>query len=121
MVRVLGRSALAASPRFAVADLQTTEQLFPNEQSLLANPLTEANKLTQLSGYLLEEKGRILTMFSEGAVMDSTMKATLNQKLFEIRRLESLIQPIEVLSGATVNQELLNKAKANMRKKKKGE
>ena len=49
------------------------------------------------------------------------MKATLNQKLFEIRRLESLIQPIEVLSGATVNQELLDKAKANMRKKKKGE
>ena len=45
MVRVLGRSSLAASPRFAVADLQTTEQLFPNEQSLIANPETEARNL----------------------------------------------------------------------------
>jgi hypothetical protein len=118
MIRVMGRSALASSPRFAVADLQTTEQLFPNEQALLASPKTEARKLNDIVGYLQEEKTRILEMFAGGTPMDSTMKSTLNQKLFEIDRLESILGPITLLGEASINQEAIDAAKASMRKKK---
>ena len=118
MVRVMGRSALASSPRFAVADLQTVEQLFPNEQALLASPKTEARKLNDIVGYLSEEKVRILEMFAGGTPMDSTMKSTLNQKLFEIDRLESILGPVTMLGQASVNQEAIDAAKASMRKKK---
>jgi len=103
MVRVMGRSALASSPRFAVADLQTVEQLFPNEQSFLANPKTEARKLNDIVGYLTEEKVRILELFAGGSPMDSTMKSTLNQKLFEIDRLESILGPVAMLGQASEN------------------
>ena len=119
MIRVMGRSALASSPRFAVADLQTTEQLFPNEQALLASPKTEARKLNDIVGYLQEEKTRILEMFAGGTPMDSTMKSTLNQKLFEIDRLESILGPITLLGEAGINQEAIDAAKASMRKKKR--
>jgi hypothetical protein len=118
MIRVMGRSALASSPRFAVADLQTTEQLFPNEQALLASPKTEARKLNDIVGYLAEEKTRILEMFAGGTPMDRTMKSTLNQKLFEIDRLESILGPITLLGEASINQEAIDAAKASMRKKK---
>ena len=119
MIRVMGRSALASSPRFAVADLQTTEQLFPNEQALLASPKTEARKLNDIVGYLAEEKTRILEMFAGGTPMDSTMKSTLNQKLFEIDRLESILGPITLLGEASINQEAIDAAKASMRQKKR--
>jgi hypothetical protein len=118
MIRVMGRSALASSPRFAVADLQTTEQLFPNEQALLASPKTEARKLNDIVGYLSEEKTRILELFAGGAPMDSTMKSTLNQKLFEIDRLENILGPITLLGEASVNQAAIEAAKASMREKK---
>jgi len=118
MVRVLGRSALAASPRFAVADLQTTEQLFPNEQTLLANPETEARKLLTLKAAINEERRRILELRASGAPIDSAMNATLNQKLFEIERLNDMLGPIETtFSGTSVQdatnsaaQEILNRA-----------
>jgi hypothetical protein len=119
MIRVMGRSALASSPRFAVADLQTTEQLFPNEQALLASPKTEARKLNDIVGYLAEEKTRILEMFAGGTPMDSTMKSTLNQKLFEIDRLESILGPITLLGDASINQDAIEAAKASMRKRKR--
>ena len=118
MVRVLGRSALAASPRFAVADLQTTEQLFPNEQTLLANPETEARKLLTLKAAINEERRRILELRASGTPIDSSMNATLNQKLFEIERLNDMLGPIEtIFSGTSVQdatssaaQEILNRA-----------
>ena len=118
MLRVMGRSALASSPRFAVADLQTTEQLFPNEQALLSNPKTEARKINDIVGYLAEEKTRILELFAGGAPMDSTMKSTLNQKLFEIDRLENILGPITLLGEASINQSAIDAAKASMRDKK---
>ena len=115
MVRVMGRSALASSPRFAVADLQTVEQLFPNEQSFLANPKTEARKLNDIVGYLTEEKVRILELFAGGSPMDSTMKSTLNQKLFEIDRLESILGPVAMLGQASENAEAVTGAIESMK------
>ena len=50
--------------------------------------------------------------------MDSTMKSTLNQKLFEINRLESILGPVAMLGQASVNQEAIDAAKASMRLKK---
>ena len=94
MLRVMGRSALAASPRFAVADLQTTEQLFPNEQSLIASPETEARKLISLSTELDAEKRRILTALSGDTPLDAAQSKLFKQKLFEIDRLQSMIGPV---------------------------
>ena len=58
MLRVMGRSALASSPKYAVRDLETVEQLFPNEQVLFSDPVSEANKLRLLSSALGDEKQR---------------------------------------------------------------
>ena len=115
MVRVMGRSALASSPRFAVADLQTVEQLFPNEQTLFASPETETRKLNDIVGYLTEEKVRILELFASGSPMDSTMKSTLNQKLFEINRLESILGPVTMLGEASDNASNFNAALETMK------
>jgi hypothetical protein len=94
MVGILGRSALAASPRFAVADLNLTMTLFPDPASFLANPVTEARKLIPLSQELSNEKRRILTAIRDVPDMPSTQKATLNQKLYEINRLTELLGPV---------------------------
>lgn len=111
MVRVLGRSSLAASPRFAVADLQTTEQLFPNEQSLVANPETEARKLISLKSAINEEKTRILTLFASGTPVDSSMRKTLNQKLFEIERLNQMLGSVDGIFSSELTSEAVQKAK----------
>ena len=98
MVRVFGRSALSASPRFAVADLETTAQLFPDERAFFRNPVTEARKLSRLAEELAVEKRRILTLRASGAPIDKALNSTLSQKLFEIERLEGLLGPILTLS-----------------------
>ena len=46
------------------------------------------------------------------------MKSTLNQKIFEIKRLENILGPVAMLGEAGVNQEAIEAAKAAMRKKK---
>jgi len=116
MVRVFGRSALSASPRFAVADLETTAQLFPDERAFFRNPTSEARKLTRLAEELRTEKARILTLRASGTPIDSALNSTLSQKLFEIERLEGLLGPILTLSN-TANaadleraQEIMNQA-----------
>ena len=116
MVRVFGRSALSASPRFAVADLETTAQLFPDERAFFRNPETEARKLTRLAEELRTEKARILTLRASGTPIDSALNSTLSQKLFEIERLEGLLGPILTLS-TTANaadleraQDIMNRA-----------
>ncbi len=105
MLRVMGRSALAASPRFAVADLATTEQLFPNEQSLIANPVTEARKLFSLKTALFEEKRRINELYASDEPIDSSLRKTLNQKLFEIERLNNMLGPLDTIYQTETTQE----------------
>ena len=126
MIRVLGRSALAASPRYAVADLATTEQLFPNEQSLLANPETEARKLLLLRKEITNEKQRILTKIASGDPIESSEMTRLNQKLFEIDRLNDLLGPAETIfantsgdsfeTGKDILQKSLDAAKEKQKK-----
>jgi len=103
MVRVLGRSALASSPRFAMGDLNAVQGLFPDEQAFMRNPSTEAAKLNDIVGYLDEEKRRLLGEIASGKSLDSTMKSQINQKLFEINRLETILGPVAMLGEASDN------------------
>ena len=115
MVRVLGRSALAVSPRFAVADLQTVEQLFPNEEALFANPATEAKKLQTISMYLDQQKRIILENLGGEVPLDSTMKSQLNQKLFEISRLQEILGPINSIGESQSSIDAFNAAKQKIK------
>lgn len=109
MVRIFGRSALAASPRYAVADLETTGQLFADERAFFRNPVTEARKLGRLYEALQEEKERILRVRASGQPIDSAQQALFSQKLFEIERLEGLLGPVLTLSQ-TANEADLQRA-----------
>ena len=121
MVRVLGRSALAVSPRFAVADLQQVEQLFPTEEALLANPVTEANKLKTLAVYLDQQKRIILTNLAGDVPLDSTMKSQLSQKLFEINRLQEILGPVQSIGSDGSSEAAFQAAKELLKKSvKKG-
>ena len=93
---VLGRSALAVNPRFAVAELDKLEELFPSNAftNLLANPTTEANKLLTIKDLVDRQEVRILEAFAEGG-LEKGMISELKGKLFEIKRLQSMLGPIE--------------------------
>ena len=113
MIRVFGRSALSASPRFAVADLETTAKLFPDEQTFFTNPISESRKLLRLAEALQIEKRRILELRTSGTPIDSALNSTLSQKLFEIERLEGLLGPILTLSN-TANRADVERAQELM-------
>ena len=115
MVRVLGRSALASSPRFAMGDLNAVQGLFPDEQAFLRSPSTEAAKLNDIVGYLDEEKRRLLGKIASGEPMDSTMKSQVNQKLFEINRLETILGPVAMLGEASENASTFGAALETMK------
>ena len=114
MVRVLGRSALSVSPRFAVADLEAVAQLFPNEEALFTNPVTEANKLSTLVKYLDEEKRRILGLFKANAPMDKSQVAVLNQKIFEIDKLTTMLGPITSGASSEISVDAVQEAEGIM-------
>ena len=90
--------------------------MFPNEQILFSDPVSEANKLKLLSNALTAEKRRILGQFATGIPMDSSMKGQLNQKLFEIGRLEEMLGPINLIGEASGTSEAVNNAVETMRK-----
>ena len=114
MIRIMGRSALAATPKLAVMDLMTTGELFPNEEAFFRSPKTEAAKLDNVVFYLDEEKRRILAKVASGEPLESGMKSMLNQKLFEIRRLEGILGPLTLLGKESVSTENFNTAVETM-------
>lgn len=114
-IRIAGRSALAASPRFAVADLQATEGLFPDERKFFANPPTQARKLIHLSEALKDEYIRLNTMLAEG-IQDPTLKSTALQKVSEIEKLNTIIGPIlraQTVSGNEAAQRVMDRINKN--------
>ena len=113
MVRVLGRVAFAATPRLAVADLESNEQLFPDERAFFRNPATESRKLTRLAEELDRHKRDILALRAGGTPIDSALNSTLSQKLFAIERLEGLLGPILTLAN-TANAADLERAQSIM-------
>ena len=54
--------------------------------------------------------GRILKMFAGGAPMDSTQASTLNQKLFEIDRLNTMLGPIDTMYESEITQDAIKEA-----------
>ena len=94
LVYVLGRSALATSPRFALGDLTTTGELFPNVDDFWSNPVTEANKLVALAKVLRGEETRLQTIRASEGPVDDAILATAEQKLGEINRLQDLLGPV---------------------------
>ena len=99
-LRVMGRSALSSSPRYAVADLQTVEQLFPNEKAFFRNPVSTVQKLQTLDQLLTEEKTRLLTL--QTTTMDSKILSNAMSKIAEIDKLQSMIGPIAALEAKTI-------------------
>ena len=93
MIRIMGRSALAASPRFAVADLAATEGLFPSEEAWLRNSASEANKLTLLVAALNAEEARLYSVRASDTPQEAAVLATVSVKLQEIARLKELLGP----------------------------
>ena len=93
---VLGRSALAVNPRFAVAELNLLSELFPSNKytNLLASPEAEAKKLLQIKNLIDAQEIRILEAFKEGG-LEKGMVSELKGKLFEIKRLQQMLGPIE--------------------------
>ena len=110
IVRVLGRSALAVSPKFPVYEMQQFNTIFPNEQTLLANPETEARKLITLKNAITLEKERILEKLASGEPIAASKVSELNQKLFEIERLNDMLGPIETTFSRTSVQDATNSA-----------
>ena len=99
-LRVMGRSALSSSPRYAVADLETVEKLFPSEKEFFRNPVTMVRKLKNLDQALTEEKYRLLKLQEQ--TLDSTILGNAMSKVAEIEKLQSIIGPIANLTGSGV-------------------
>ena len=102
MVRVLGRSALAASPRFAEGDLKQTQTLFADDSTILANPVTEANKMLALADALNIELKAKLEVLASDIPQDATVVAVAQSKIQEIYRLQNFLGPV-VSMGTKVN------------------
>ena len=99
LVYVLGRSALASSPRLAVADLQVTGSLFPNPEAIFRNPVTEANKLRSLMVELNREERRLYELSASPANVSKAQLDIAEQKIGEIARLKNLLGPIQAMGG----------------------
>ena len=116
-IRIMGRSALASSPRFAIGDLKTTEALFPSEEQFFKNPKTAVDQINLLAQYLQDEKTRLNEDVQ--TMSDSTLVSQSLSKLNEIKKLQGIIGPIALLKntqfdaefeGGNVNSEALNNA-----------
>jgi len=117
LIRVMGRSALAASPRFAVADLQATEGLFPSEERLFRNPVSEANKLALLVDALKNEEIRLQKLRASDVPVDAAVLGVASQKLQEIARLKELLGPVLMLGGDEATATSISGAQNLMRGK----
>jgi hypothetical protein len=117
LIRIMGRSALAASPRFAVEDLKATEGLFSDENAFFRNPASEVKKLVLLVEALKNEEVRLQQLRASEVPQDAAVLATAAQKLQEIARLKELLGPVLTQGGARGTAEQVSGAKALMRRK----
>ena len=77
-VTIMGRAALVANPRFAVAELQNVAKLFPSTHAF-TNPEAEANKLSRLKGMLLAQKMANLEAITNRYISGDELKAAQSQ------------------------------------------
>lgn len=105
LIRILGRSALATSPRFAVSELETVQELFPNEATFFANPESEAKKLVGLYTALEDEEYRLNNLLSTPG-LDSAVASQSKQKIYEINRLKDILGPVRDVSIAAAAKDI---------------
>jgi len=113
IVRVLGKSALAVSPKYPVYEQQQFETIFPNEKTLIANAETEARKLIVLKRAINLEKERILNKLASGEPIAASKVSEFNQKIFEIERLNDMLGPIETVFSSPATQAQTPKEQIN--------
>ena len=106
LIYVLGRSALASSPRFAVTDLEVTGTLFPTPGKIVTNSASEAKKLVLLSDAIDTEESRLMGLLASEDSVDKTVIANARLKLNEIGRLKELLGPVGQLNNFATPEEI---------------
>jgi hypothetical protein len=97
--------------------LQATEGLFPSEEALFRNPVSEANKLALLVEALKAEEVRLQELRASDVPEDTAVLATASQKLQEIARLKELLGPVLMTGGGQATATSVSGAKDLMRRK----
>ena len=82
--------------------MKQTQTLFADDSTILANPVTEANKMLALADALNIELRAKLEVLSSDTPQDPTVVAVAQSKIQEIYRLQNFLGPI-VSMGTKVN------------------
>ncbi len=104
-IGILGRAALAVNPRLAVADLETTMQLFPDPDRFFANPETEVENLRKVKSIAIRQLNFLNRQLAAGKIQASEL-AEVNSKMLEIEKLIDILNPVPLdnkASGAGKN------------------
>jgi hypothetical protein len=99
-IGILGRAALAVNPRLAVADLETTMQLFPDPDRFIANPETEVENLRKVKSIAVKQLVFLNKALAEGNVPSEEI-AQVNSKILEIEKLIDILNPVSLDGKAT--------------------
>ena len=99
-IGILGRAALAVNPRLAVADLETTMQLFPDPDRFIANPETEVENLRKVKSIAVKQLVFLNRALAEGDVPSEEI-AQVNSKILEIEKLIDILNPVSLDGRAT--------------------
>ena len=92
-IGILGRAALAVNPRLAVADLETTMQLFPDPDRFFANPETEVENLRKVKSIAIRQLSFLNRQLAAGKIQASEL-AEVNSKMLEIEKLIDILNPV---------------------------
>jgi hypothetical protein len=104
-IGILGRAALAVNPRLAVADLETTMQLFPDPDRFFANPETEVENLRKVKSIAIRQLDFLNKKLAAGEIQASEL-SEVNSKILEIEKLIDILNPVPLdnkASGAGKN------------------
>ena len=93
-VNVLGRVALASSPRFAEGEQQRLANLFPSTDRLLANPENAVRKLIGLKRIMRFELRQNLQILGPYGTTDSTLRRQAQQSIYAIEGVLKMLETI---------------------------
>ena len=93
-VNVLGRVALASSPRFAEGEQTRLANLFPSTERLLANPENAVRKLIGLKRIMRFELRQNLQILGPNGTSDSTLRRQAQQSIYAIEGVLKMLETI---------------------------
>jgi len=95
LTEILGRSALRLQvARPAYGETKELGTLFPNPNTLLSSPKTQANKLVSLGQQLRLEKRALLEIIANPQGTEKTLITKYQNKVNEIGRLQEMLGPV---------------------------